>query len=388
MSLSVLMLALFLGSGAGATTLDERCALAYADWDADTGSWKKADACQHACERLTGESAARGVRCSTAVIWMQAVSDARKALRALWARQEAGKSEGPDAPTPGALVEPATDRRPALRYIPRGKFFMGLQPEDVDLYGDEAFDMVELTKPYLMFETEVTQAQWRAVMGTSPSYFKSCDTYPVERVSWWDAVAYANQLSVKEGLSACYTLSDCQGKPGGGCPKAGDFYCDGDHTCTSAARVKDCRGYRLPAEAEWEWAARAGSMGSNYFEADVSPSYDYDTNPDRKTHPVGGEAANTWNLRDMLGNVWEWCEDRKDDYPASPAVDPAGPLRGELRAVRMSSVRLHEALLPSGYRLTDLGSGPVWFPSDRFEGSPGYRLTNLGFRLVRSPTGP
>lgn len=245
--------------------------------------------------------------------------------------------------TPGWLASMATPERPALRFVPQGRFTMS--------GGEE----VELTAPYLMFETEVTQAQWRVVVGNSPSFFKNCDTCPVEQVSWWDAVAYANALSAREGLVGCYDLS--------GCGPATNR-----NSCTSIERRPGCKGYRLPTEAEWEWAALAGMAEAISSEPD-SVGW-YHGNASGKTHPVGSKAANAWGLRDMVGNVWEWCEDRKEDYPPGLVVDPIGFSRGDRRAIRGGSIRVDASALGAISR-------NLWPPED-WSGFQGFRLVRSG----------
>jgi formylglycine-generating enzyme required for sulfatase activity len=175
---------------------------------------------------------------------------------------------------------------------------------------------VQITQAFYAQTTEVTQGQYTALMGTNPSHFSSCGrTCPVEEVSWFEALKYANALSKKEGLPPCYALS---GK-----------------RVTVKARAGNplnCTGYRLPTEAEWEYAARAGTTGARYGKLDAVAWY-WD-NAGRKTHPVAKKQPNAWGLYDMLGNVNEWTSNRYGNYSASSATNPIGARKGTYRVFR------------------------------------------------------
>ncbi|TDE90457.1 formylglycine-generating enzyme family protein [Occultella glacieicola] len=138
---------------------------------------------------------------------------------------------------------------------------------------------------HLLARTPVTQAQYRAVLGASPSAATGEDL-PVETVSWLDAVRFCNALSVREHLEPAYTIDD-------------------EVTCAVGST-----GYRLPTEAEWEHACRAGSTGPRY--GDLDEIAWYATNSGDRPHPVGTREPNAWGLYDTLGNVWEWCFERYD----------------------------------------------------------------------------
>jgi formylglycine-generating enzyme required for sulfatase activity len=184
---------------------------------------------------------------------------------------------------------------------------------------------------FRMGKYEVTQAQYRAVMGTNPSAFKDCDNCPVENVSWDDAQAYLVKLNSMTGKT-----------------------------------------YRLPTEAEWEFAARGGKHSQNYTYSG-SNSLDavawHGNNSDSKTHPVGGKQANELGLYDLTGNVWEWCQDWYGSGYSGATVNPQGAATGSYRVFRGGSWNNYA----SNCRV-----------SDRFYNTPTYRYNSLGFRVVWS----
>jgi formylglycine-generating enzyme required for sulfatase activity len=188
--------------------------------------------------------------------------------------------------------------------IPAGDVQLGCSPGDTECYGDEKpAHPVRITKAFEMGRYEVTQAQWEAAMGTNPSRFKRADR-PVERVSWDDAQEFLKRLNARQ----------------------------------------DGYRYRLPTEAEWEYAARAGSSEKNTGPLDAVAWYG--GNSGGQTHPVGQKQANRWGLYDMQGNVWEWCQDRFDEnyYQSSPGQDPQGPSSGPSRILRGGSWK-HDAVI-------------------------------------------
>ncbi len=201
--------------------------------------------------------------------------------------------------------------------------------------------------PFYMSKYEVTQGEWRDVMKSSPSGF-SGDNLPVEQVSWSDAVKYCNALSVQKGLTPVYTING-----------------------TSVTANWSADGYRLPTEAEWEYAARGGKASKGYLYAGSDNTDEvgwYSSNSGQSTHPVSGKAPNELELYDMSGNVREWCWDWYGAYSSGSQSDPRGPASGSNRVNRGGSWFNSDGDLRSTYR-SSLG--------------PGSSYDDLGFRLVR-----
>jgi formylglycine-generating enzyme required for sulfatase activity len=225
--------------------------------------------------------------------------------------------------------------------IPAGSFVMGADADIEDAFDDEIPQHpVTISQPFFLGTHEVTQDQWKAVMGNNPSRFRG-GSNPVERVSWDDVQTFIERLNRKEGTK--YRLE-----------------------------------YRLPTEAEWEYAARAGTTSTYSFGDDPDSLGQYAWyvgNSGDEPHPVGQKRPNPWGLYDMHGNVWEWVQDwfGEDYYATSPTVDPRGPSGGPGRALRGGGWGNGAKYLRSAYR-------------GRY--SPGSRGVYRGFRLAFSPIPP
>ncbi|MHB9030450.1 MAG: formylglycine-generating enzyme family protein [Candidatus Latescibacterota bacterium] len=234
---------------------------------------------------------------------------------------------------------------------------------------------------FSMSATEITQGQYRSIMGENPSRFTGEDNLPVERVTWRDAVRFCNRLSGKAGFERCYD--------------------EGNGTYNF-----EKNGFRLPTAAEWEYACRAGTDTRYYTGESPSPlkemppswadsidstsdlgragwysgnSGDRNLTPfflDIKTlveakcrsHPVGGKVPNAWGLYDMLGNVYEWCNDWYGNYSPEDVTDPAGPRKGSYRVKRGGGRGSYSN------RCTSFG---------RSGNKPDTRNSDLGFRVAR-----
>ena len=183
-------------------------------------------------------------------------------------------------------------------------------------YGDEKPIHSVVLSDYYIGKYLVTQKLWVDVMGKNPSSFKGYDL-PIENVSWFDCISFCNALSRRDGWEECYRING-----------------------TSVTLLSGKHGYRLPTEAEWEFAARGGkkSIGFEYAGSNTLDEVAwYDGNSGSKTHPVGQKKANELGLFDMSGNVWEWCWDWKDSYPSSSQTNPLGPASGAYRVYRGGS---------------------------------------------------
>mgnify|MGYP000079569733 FL=1 len=228
--------------------------------------------------------------------------------------------------------------------LPAGTFTMGSPSGELGRKSDETQHQVTLTKSFYMQTTEVTQAQWKAVMGSNPSYFSGCDSCPVENVSWDTVQSYITKINLREEGT-----------------------------------------YSLATEAQWEYSARAGSTTAFYNGHITKPQgddpnldkigwYEKNTNlegPKPWTHPVGQKKPNAWGLYDMSGNVWELVKDRYGDYPSGAVTDPTGPgpSAGSYRVVRGGGWGAYARSCRSANRETE----------DAFS-----RNAAVGFRLVRA----
>jgi formylglycine-generating enzyme required for sulfatase activity len=219
-------------------------------------------------------------------------------------------------------------------WILPGTFVMGSPSSEEGRYDDEVQHRVTLTQGFWLSDHEVTQAEYQEVMRTNPSYFKGDPNRPVETVTWNDAVLYCDLLTARE---------------------------------RAAGRITAQQAYRLPTEAEWEYAARAGTTGARHGELDTIAWWS--GNSGSGTHPVKKKAPNAWGLHDMLGNVREWCSDWYGDYPTGSVTDPTGPNWGSGRVFRGGSWYF--------------GAGSAR-SADRFRDDPSLRSFSLGFRPALS----
>ncbi|MEL6178681.1 MAG: SUMF1/EgtB/PvdO family nonheme iron enzyme, partial [Myxococcota bacterium] len=246
-----------------------------------------------------------------------------------------------------------------------GSFMMGSPTGESSRSSSEQQHEVTLTRSFLMQKTEVTQRQWMEIMGSNPSQFNTCEDCPVERISLFDAVHFANEMSIRAGFETCYILDGCSGKVGTGCSSTG---CTGDYQCSSVTFVGlQCAGYRLPTEAEWEYAARAGTQTMRY--GPVGDIAWYADNSRGSTHPVGQKTPNAWGLYDMLGNVWEWIWGWHSPYPKGSVVDPVGSPSTHVRVNRGAGWRNHPRHVRFAMRHSFSGRD---------------RYNSFGMRLVRT----
>ena len=244
---------------------------------------------------------------------------------------------------------------PDMVLIKGGTFQMGSPMSETDREKDEVRHSVKINDFY-MARREVSQAEYTALMKTNPSNAKGGDL-PVENVTWYDAARYCNALSAKEGLAPAYSI-------------------DGEKVAWDRA----ANGCRLPTEAEWEYAARAGttapfSTGGNITteQANYYGTYPYNNAPSGeyrgRTMAVNSFKPNQWGLYNIHGNVWEWCWDWYGTYENKPQTDPVGPLDGTYRVNRGGGWNDFGRNLRSAYRAATPPSNGSY---------------NIGIRLARN----
>lgn len=242
------------------------------------------------------------------------------------------------------LAAPALD----LVWIAPGEFLLG-SPDNENSRGlDEGPQThVTVTRGFWLGRTEVTQAQWRSVMGTNPSRFHG-DTLPVEQASWNEAAEFCRRITERE-------------RAGGRLP---------------AGYV-----YALPTEAQWEYAAKAGAGGAFTGKVDGLAWHDQNSGP--TTHPVATKKPNALGLHDTLGNVWEWCADwyRADFYKKSGHDNPTGPASEE---EARDENGIAQRVARGGSFLSGVDNGADYRPSARKKAAPDYAACDLGFRCARS----
>jgi formylglycine-generating enzyme required for sulfatase activity len=249
---------------------------------------------------------------------------------------------------------------PEMIRISAGTFRQGSDDTEPGSYDDETPHLVRLSRPFLLGRTEVTQVLWTAIMGGNPSYYARCPECPVDNVSWFDAVLFCNRLSARDGFSPAYAIADSQ-----------------------VSWVPRTDGYRLPTEAEWEYACRAGtttpfhtgsclSTEQANFDGDLPPAGCPDGLNRAEPLDVAGFPANAWGLYDMHGNSHEWCWDWYASYAAAggDVVDPSGPAAGQRRVTRGGSWSNPAARCRSAKRESQ---------------PPTIRYDMIGLRLARTP---
>ena len=258
--------------------------------------------------------------------------------------------------------------------IPGGTFTMGSN-DSTDWNAQPAHHVI-LTDSFYIGIYVLTQEQWQTVMETNPSYFQGTSDdrivtsgeiqirRPVDCVSWYDTIVFCNRLSIQEGLTPAYRIS------GSTNPNDwGNIPTSSNSTWNAVEIVSGSRGYRLPTEAQWEYACRAETTTiwsyGNTMNGDYMWFY---PNGNNRTHEIGKKMPNAWGLYDMHGNVWEWCWDRYSTYTGGVQTNPSGASSGSDRIIRGGAFD---------------SSGPNTRLALRSSYSPDYKSSNFGFRLVR-----
>ncbi|MCL2721640.1 MAG: formylglycine-generating enzyme family protein [Treponema sp.] len=244
-------------------------------------------------------------------------------------------------------------------YINNGSFIMGSPSNEAGRENDESPQRQVTISSFYICIYPITQNEYQEIMNSNPSYFKG-DNLPVENVSWFDAIEYCNRRSIRDGLTPVYTITDVRDT-------------EGRMLNRNVIWNLNANGYRLPTEAEWEYACRAGTLtafntGENINKDNANFSIYY-----QKTTPVGSFEPNAWGLYDMHGNVGEWCWDWYGNYPGIEQTNPTGPTSGRARVVRGGMWHKNWQGIRSASR-------------DRYIPTYGWfnMNTNIGLRVVRN----
>jgi formylglycine-generating enzyme required for sulfatase activity len=239
----------------------------------------------------------------------------------------------------------AQEQQNGMAHINGGAFIMGSPDNEFGFSSREGPQHQVTVSSFFIGIYPVTQAEYQEIMGINPSNFQG-QNMPVEQVSWFDAVEYCNRLSLKEELTPAYTING-----------------------NNVRWNLEANGYRLPTEAEWEYACRAGTQTPFYSGTSVNDAGWYSGNSGGRTRPVGEKQPNLWGLYDMHGNVLEWCWDWLGNYSGAAQTDPQGVSSGSSRVYRGGCWRFEAYQTRSAYR---------------FGNSPGLRSFLVGFRVARS----
>jgi formylglycine-generating enzyme required for sulfatase activity len=282
---------------------------------------------------------------------------------------QSGPGIAPDRSQPGSVAHEITQNNLELGFTDRDHpfmiqvvadtFYQGSPPEEIGRGADETRHKVTLTRDFYLSQTEITQAQWEFALGSNPARFSDCPDCPVEEVSWLEAIDYCNALSALEGFTPAYVIDT-----------------------TGVSWADTANGYRLPTEAEWEFACRAGSSSAFHSGGISNPDcadttleaiawYCGNRSTPARPQAVRAKEPNAWHFHDLSGNVREWCWDWYEaDYPTEdPLLDPRGPESGTQRVTRGGGYRSDARFCRSAGRL------PI---------NPASRYSYIGLRVARS----